>query len=215
MSFIDQFDQEWGHLLGPRRDSFRKAFDFLLVNRPRGHLIVETGCARQVENWAGDGQSTYLFDRFATEFAGQVFSVDIEPLACAYARSIVGAATTVTTEDSVPFLRRLGRDLVKAGRHVDLLYLDSLDFDAANPTPSAVHHLKELCAIAPALGPQSLVIVDDCFRMVEAVRSSADSYVVIRDQGIGGKAMYVAQYFQQIGMPMLFEGYQCGWVITD
>jgi hypothetical protein len=66
MSFFEQFDREWGQRLGLRRDSFRKAFDFLAQKRPRGHLIVETGCARGANTWGGDGQSTYLFDRFAS-----------------------------------------------------------------------------------------------------------------------------------------------------
>jgi hypothetical protein len=216
MKFFEQFDREWGQLLGLlRRDSFRKAFDFLAKKRPRGHLIVETGCARLADNWAGDGQSTYLFDRFAAEFGGEVISVDIDPRACSYARSIVGAATTVTMEDSVPFLRRLGRDLVKAGRQVDLLYLDSFDYDPANPVPSAVHQLKELCSIAPALGPQTLVLVDDAFRSLHSVRTGSEMYTLIRDQGIAGKATYVAQFFQQIGIPMFIEGYQCGWVLVD
>jgi len=212
MRFFEQFNGEWGQLLGLRRHTFRKAFDFLANKRPSGHLIVETGCARQANNWAGDGQSTYLFDRFASESTGQVFSVDIDPHACAYARSLVSAATTVATEDSVPFLRRLGRDLVKAGRHVDLLYLDSFDCDAANPIPSAVHHLKELCAIMPALGPQTLVMVDDAFRTLQAVCAGSADYSIIADHGIAGKATYVAQFFRQIGIPIFFEGYQCGWV---
>jgi hypothetical protein len=212
MTFFERFDCEWGGLLGLRRDSFRSAFDFLANHRPNGHLIVETGCARQADNWLGDGQSTYLFDCFANAFEGQVLSVDIDPQACAYARSMVGPRTTVFTEDSVPFLHRLGRDLVQTDRQVDLLYLDSFDLDSANPNPSALHHLKELCSIAPALGPMSLVMVDDSSRTLHAVRAG-DGYTLLHDSGIGGKALYVAQYFQQIGVPMFFEGYQCGWVI--
>ena len=215
MTFFEQFDNQWGSLLGLRRDYFRMAFDFLAKKRPRGHLIVETGCARQPDNWSGEGQSTYLFDRFASDFEGEVLSVDINPNSCAYARSIVGPRTTVITEDSVPFLHRLGRALVKAGRPIDLLYLDSFDWQAANPVPSAVHQLKELCAISPALAPKSLVMVDDAFRALSGVRQGPDNYRLVRDQGIAGKATYVAQYFQQIGVPMLFEGYQCGWVIPD
>lgn len=215
MAFFEQFDNQWGGLLGLRRDSFRMAFDFLAKKRPRGHLIVETGCARQPDNWSGEGQSTYLFDRFANEFEGEVLSVDINPNSCAYARSIVGPRTTVITEDSVSFLHRLGRDLVKAGRPIDLLYLDSLDWHPANPMPSAVHQLKELCAISPALAAKSLVMVDDAFRALCGVRQGPENYRLVRDQGIAGKATYVAQYFQQIGVPMLFEGYQCGWVIPD
>src|SRR5262245_35957574 len=90
MGFFEQFDRDWGHLLGIRRDTFHQAFDYLAKKRTHGHLIVETGCARQPNNWAGDGQSSLLFDRFVSEFDGQVYSVDIDLQACAYARSIVG-----------------------------------------------------------------------------------------------------------------------------
>jgi hypothetical protein len=43
----------------------------------------------------------------------------------------------------------------------------------------------------------------------------AGTFGIFRDVGIGGKAMYVAQYFQQLGIEPYFDGYQCGWVIQD
>ncbi|MGE3775947.1 MAG: hypothetical protein AB7F89_02085, partial [Pirellulaceae bacterium] len=163
MSFLQQFDTVWGPKLALRRRTFRKIFEYLLTRRPSGHLIVETGCARNAENWSGDGQSTFLFDRFVTEFDGHVNSVDISAAACNFARSIVGPRTEIRTEDSVLFLSRLARELTTSRREIDLLYLDSFDWAPDNPVPSAVHHLKELCAIAPALTPGTLVVVDDSF----------------------------------------------------
>jgi hypothetical protein len=215
MGFFEQFDCEWGNFLGIRRDTFRQAFDYLAKKRASGHLIVETGCARQANNWAGDGQSSLLFGRFVSEFHGELYSVDIDPHACAFARSIAGPRTTVTAEDSVPYLRRLSRDLVVAGRQIDLLYLDSFDLDVQAPLPAAVHHLKEFCSIIPALGPGTLVMVDDSFRTLHALRTGVNSYHVIRDAGIGGKGWCVAEYFQHLGVAPLFEGYQCGWVFPD
>ena len=44
MNFFEQFDSEWGSRLGVRTGSFRAMFDYLAKTRPRGHLIVETGC---------------------------------------------------------------------------------------------------------------------------------------------------------------------------
>ena len=215
MAFFEQFDAVWGQRLGARRDTFRFMFDYLIRQRPTGHLIVETGCARQRDNWAGDGQSTFLFDRFVTEFQGDVLSVDIDPPSCDYARSIVGPRTRVVTQDSVPFLRRLSGELLRTQRPIDLLYLDSFDFDAQNPVPSAMHHLKELCAIAPALKPKTLVVVDDTFRTLRGIRTGPQNYTLLGDMGLGGKGMYLAEYFQQIGTPMAFEGYQCGWIIPE
>jgi hypothetical protein len=188
-------------------------FDFLAKKKPQGHLILETGCAREANNFEGDGQSTLMFDRFAGEYSGEVHTVDIGEAACNYARSAVGARTKVNNEDSVPFLRRMAGELLKERRPLDLLYLDSLDWDPANPVPSALHHLKELCAIAPALGGGTLVVVDDSFHTLRGFLNSDKNYVLLEDQGIGGKAMYVAQYFQQIGIPLVFDGYQCGWLV--
>ena len=213
MTFLEQFDHEWGPRLGPRRDTFRATFEFLVRKGSARPLIVETGCAREADNWEGDGQSTYLFDRFAEAHGGEVLTVDISPAACEYARSRVGSRTKVFCEDSVPFLRRIGGELRAAGRPIDLLYLDSFDYDPENPLPSAVHHLKELCAIAPVLGPQTLVVVDDSFHQLRGFRSGQVNFVLLEDQGIAGKAKFVAEYFQQVGIPPLFDGYQCGWVV--
>ena len=213
MTFLDQIDREWAPRLGPRRDTFRAAFDYLLRRRPSGHLIVETGCARQADNWEGDGQSTWMFDRFAEAGGGDVYTVDISAAACEYARTVTGPRTRVAQEDSVPFLLRLGRELRAAGRTIDLLYLDSFDWDPENPVPSAVHHLKELCAIAPALGPGTLVMVDDSFHALRGFRTGPENFVLLEDHGIAGKAKYVAEYFRQTGVPLVFEGYQCGWLL--
>ncbi len=213
MAFFDHFESQWAPRLGPRRDTFRAMFDFLAKKKPREHLILETGCAREANNFEGDGQSTCMFDRFAEDYSGSVHSVDISAAACQYARSVVGLRTRVVTEDSVPFLRRMADELLRDGRTIDLLYLDSFDWDPANPLPSALHHLKELCAISPALGPDTLVVVDDSFHQLRGFRSGPENFVLLEDQGIAGKAMYVAQYFQQIGIPLAFDGYQCGWVV--
>lgn len=210
MGFFQQFEGEWAPRLGPRRDTFRAIFDFLSRKKTGGHLILETGCAREAGNFEGDGQSTLLFDRYAEAHGGEVYAVDISEQACRYARSAVGPRTHVACEDSVPFLRRFGDELLRSGREIDLLYLDSFDFDPADPHPSALHHLKELCAIAPALGPQTLVVVDDAFHQLRGFRAGPDNFTLLEDQGIAGKALYVAEYFGQIGAPLVFDGYQCG-----
>jgi SAM-dependent methyltransferase len=215
MTFLEQFDAEWGPRLAVRRDSFRFMFDYLTKKRPQGHLIVETGCARQKDNWAGDGQSTFLFDRFAQAFQGEVLSVDLDPQACEYARSIASQRTRVFTGDSVPFLHRLAQQLHQANRAIDLLYLDSYDWVPTNPVPSMVHHLKELCAIAPALKPKTLIVVDDTFRTLRGIKTGKEQYALLGDMGMGGKGVYLEEYFRQIGVPMAFEAYQCGWIIPE
>ena len=50
--------------LAKREVSFRKIFEYL--DQIEGPLtIIETGCMRELGNWAGDGQSTSLWDKYA------------------------------------------------------------------------------------------------------------------------------------------------------
>ena len=88
-NFWSWFDGIAGPQLAHRTEGFRKVFDHLdRFDRPVG--IVETGCVRRQDNWAGDGQSTILFDRYA-EFhpRSAVFSVDRDPEAAALCRSLL------------------------------------------------------------------------------------------------------------------------------
>jgi SAM-dependent methyltransferase len=211
--FMGQFDSDWGPRLKKRRHTFRRIFEFLLRKKNAGHLIIETGCARTSENWEGDGQSTYLFDRFAEAYDGHVYSVDIDPKACEYARSIVGPRTEIATGESVKFLQDFAVRLRHNHRMIDLLYLDSFDWGIGMEVASAVHHLKELCAIAPALQPGCLVVVDDAFRNLHGYHNESNDYALVFDMGIGGKGKYVAEFFQAIGTPLVIDGYQCGWVV--
>ncbi len=172
-----------------------RGFEFMLehlrqCSRPR---IVETGCARSEGNFIGDGCSTLIFDSIADELDGSVFSVDINPEAVAVARRQVGPRTTVHCGDSVAWLG-------SARRKVDLLYLDSYDFELMNPWPSMAHHMQELAAGYHLLKPGSLVAVDDNYQS---------------PFGLIGKGGIVSQYFERIGVPQVFEGYQCIWRIPS
>lgn len=215
MGFFEQFESEWAPRLGRRRGTFLKAFQYLAARRKAGYCIVETGCARGTGGWDGDGNSTLLFDRFVAGYGGSVHSVDLSEEACAYARSQVGSRTTVTRSDSVKFLHGMAGELRRAGREIDLLYLDSFDVDPKDPRPSAAHHLKELCAIAPALTPGTLVMIDDAVSLVMVWRGDDAKLNLVHDLGLSGKAEYVAEYFQAIGVRPLFTGYQYGWVIPE
>ncbi len=62
-AFWNWFNAEAGPRLALREISFRKVFAYLdSINGPL--TIVETGCARAQGNWAGDGQSSVLFDKY-------------------------------------------------------------------------------------------------------------------------------------------------------
>jgi SAM-dependent methyltransferase len=187
-SFLPGFDATFAPRLQHRARTFRAVFERLEA-RARPPLIVETGCARAEGPfaWAGDGQSTVLFDHFAGAHDGAVVSVDKDPAACTLAARLVSERTQVVCGDSVEFLWRF-----RPERPIDLLYLDSFDLDWNDPHPSSLHHLKELCAALPRLEPGCLVVVDD-------------------NQGARGKGQYVRQFMTEIGAALLFDEYQIGW----
>ena len=137
---------------GKRQHSFNLMVNHL--NRESA-LIVETGCARKENNFDGDGMSTLIFDEYVKQYGGTFFSVDINPDNTAFAKSKCSKAI-VHTGDSVDFLYNLQVN------DIDLLYLDSYDFDPQKPHPSSLHHLMELTAVMPALKPGStMIVVDD------------------------------------------------------
>lgn len=172
----------------------RKAgFEFMIrhLRQCRRPVIVETGCARVEGNYEGDGQSTLIFDAIADELEGAVFSADIDQKAVEIARSQVGPRTKIHCGDSVRWLARL-----KGQAH--LIYLDSFDFDYLNPWPSMAHHMQELAASFHLLRPGCLVAVDDNFRL---------------PLGLIGKGMIVGDFFDRIGVPLVFDDYQRIWQI--
>jgi hypothetical protein len=199
--------------LGVREATFRKTFRYLdRFKRPL--TIVETGCVRKAGNWAGDGQSTVLFDRYVRAGHRQsvVHSVDLDPAATRTCRRLVSRRVIVHTGDSVALLPRIGARLRAEARAVDLLYLDSFDLDWQNPTPSAVHALKELAAIIGMLRAESLVVVDDsAMRAFGIPRKGGRLQPVGVQPKVSGKGTYVAEYAAQVRARPLFSSYQAGW----
>jgi hypothetical protein len=177
--------------LGFRAKGFETIFELLSERwREVGPLtLVETGCVRAEGNWAGDGNSSVMFDAFASATASKFITIDISPQHCDLARRLCSHATVVCG-DSVAALYRLRQSI----SNIDFLYLDSMDIDWNNPHPSALHHLKELCAAAPLLKPGSLVFVDD-------------------NQAQIGKGMYVRAFMADIGATVVHDEYQIGFIM--
>jgi hypothetical protein len=123
------------------------------LRRPIG--IVETGCLRQPDNWAGDGQSTAVWDWLLNQHGGYGHSYDISPDSVAAARAAV-SRMQVHQQDSVEALASFA-----SASTIDLLYLDSYDWKAGSDA-SALHHRAELEAIYDRLRPGCLIAVDDC-----------------------------------------------------
>lgn len=159
-----------------------------LAGRGRPLRIVETGCVREDGNWAGDGQSTLVWDALVAKTGGTVASVDIDPAATAIADSLTSDRVTVYPADSLAFLAGLDPEPI-----VDLLYLDSYDIDWADPGPSMRHHLAEIETAYPLLGPGSIVAVDD------------------NAEGVG-KGLLVGLYLVRRGWTPLVTSYVRAWI---
>lgn len=193
MPFREAFDRVYLPRLGVRAPSIAAIFDALFARRDADFLIVETGCLRVGGNWAGDGQSTFMFDHFAAATNSVLLTIDINPYSVTTAREVCSSATNVVLNDAVSALHALSK--MRPGRTIDLLYLDSFDVDFADPLPSAKHHLKELCAAMPMLGPGSLICIDDC--KIHGRPS--------------GKGLFVNEFLSEIGATLLHDGYQVLW----
>ena len=184
--------------LGHRISGFDYIFQYFVdVDSP---LIVETGCARQMDNYSGDGQSSLLFDKFIKQYGGEFHTVDISKESTDYCKSRMTCnRSNVYTEDSITQLKILNAKFQEENRKIDFLYLDS--FDAPRDEPeivlqSAVHHLYELLTIAPSLKEGALIGVDDNW---------------IEGNMLKGKGQFVFDYMQKSGRPLVHDGYQLFW----
>ena len=179
-----------------RGHTMKFALETLQGMKEDGFLIVETGTARKTNNWGGDGQSTLIFDLFVSSFGGNVISVDLNEQHCITARNNTSNRTQVVANDSVSFLYNF-----KPDREIDLLYLDSYDLDHSNPHPSSMHHIKELCAIISKLSTGTLIMVDDA-----RCKNTKFPY---------GKAQYIKEFMDNIGIEPIFHRYQAGWIFKQ
>lgn len=188
-----------------RTNSRQPSFELMLnhLHYRQNPLIIETGCARSIHySWdsgfAGDGNSTFIFDKFLSQKQGQLFTVDKDPNSINHAQNYVGPNCTLICDDSIKFLWSLSKTLEDKQQYVDLLYLDSYDLDPNNYHPSAMHHLKELLAIISRLKPGTMIAVDDNLGTVQARQ---------------GKGAYVEEFMRNIDVPLVYDGYQLLWIL--
>jgi len=199
-AFLQIYEQLYAPLLAGRADGFRMIFQMLEQRRlSRGPdyrpWIIETGSLRLLDNWAGDGQSTRLFDLYAAHTGGTVITIDIDPEAQKVVVANCSRQVTSIAGDSVLALHNIANEA--NGRTVDLLYLDSFDFDFNDPFPSAFHHVKELVSAMPLLDDGTIVGVDDNFTLADGTRT--------------GKGILVQRWFADIGQNPVHDGYQYVW----
>ena len=86
--------------IGKRGPSFVKMLEH--IGSLENPLIVETGCARQENNYDGDGMSTLIFNEFS-KIKGEFWSVDINPDNIEFAKKHCDN-TNLVCSDSVLFL---------------------------------------------------------------------------------------------------------------
>jgi hypothetical protein len=210
--FWSFFDSTAAPRLAQREETFRKIFQYL-DRFPTPVTIVETGCIRTRDNWAGDGQSTILFDKYVSSRANGsgVFSVDKDPASVEMCRTLVSSNVNIMAAESVVFLNVLTKQFVEQGVKVHLFYFDSFDLDTKYWFPSASHHLKELVSAWRSIDKDTLVVVDDCPLDAQLVRGRT-GFDVLGQPSVGGKGRLVAEFAQQIGVEPLFSSYQAGWV---
>jgi len=211
-NFWEYFNTEAGPRLAHRETTFRAIFQHL-DTLPGRLNIVETGCARVAGNWAGDGQSTVLFDRYvcARDQDSACISVDLSAQSVAQCQSLVSERVRLVQDDSVHFLSQLAARMQQDREKVDLLYLDSYDLDMVYWMPSAMHHLKELAAMMRCIDQHTLVVVDDCPWNANTTSADAQSAQWFGSPSIGGKGRLIAEFAQACGAKLAFAHYQAGW----
>lgn len=176
--------------LGKREAGFDFAIDHIgKVDGTR--WIIETGTARIQDNWAGDGQSTIIWDWCIDQDQGiGCISIDIN------LQNIINASKQTKhvmygLGDSVFKLRGIPIAMLNTCR---FLYLDSFDWSEEDAFESAFHHMAELAAVWAALPKDCLVMVDDCHDDEK------------------GKHVMVKKFFEKMGIAPAYVGYQMGWV---
>lgn len=155
--------------------------------------IVETGCIRMEEDW-GAGMSTLVFSDISNRYNKKFETVDINIANLNFAKEyiydelqFIEDFITYHHSDSIEFFRQHKQS-------IDLLYLDSLDFDFANPEESQKHCLAELETAFPHLSEKAIVLMDDN-----------------RLPG-GGKPAKAKLWLQQQGWTCVMDYHQTLWV---
>jgi len=201
------------HRLAHRSNTFKTIFTYL-DQISTSFNIIETGCARDEDNWFGDGCSTVLFDKYVTarDDGSRVTSVDISPQSIASCKKLVSENVDLIEADSVGFLHFYLKEVSEKNIPTPLFYLDSFDLDWTHWYPSAIHHLKELTSIHKYLKPETLVVVDDCMQTGDFMIENQEINFRNNIKKVGGKGRLVAEYALTVGAKLMFSSYHAGWI---
>jgi hypothetical protein len=206
MSFYDFYSSVRGKL-EKRATGFDYIFDYL--KQIKNPVIVETGCARQENNYGGDGQSSILFDRFIHDHGGEFHTIDISEENVNFCkRKILSSNSQIYLNDSITQLKILNDEFQKENKKIDFLYLDSFDastIDTHITAKSALHHLYEFITILPSLNSDALIGVDDNWYEIH------DNNTLLEGSVCGGKGQFIFDYMKRIGNNPCYNGYQIIW----
>ena len=138
--------------------TFKAALNLMHQRRTpeRTPTIVETGTMRMKEDPAGG--SSLFFGEYCKRYGGHLTTVDIDAAHMTTSKTLTADYApwiTYAQEDSVGFLGRFDRP-------IDLIYLDSMDCSpVGDSTPAQEHQVREFQAAKHALGPDSILLLDD------------------------------------------------------
>jgi hypothetical protein len=149
----------------------------------RGPDIVETGCIRSPEDWAGAGFSTALFGRYASLTGGSLTSFDTDRANVYFAQQWCRQFG-----DNVKISQDTGEAGIREYKgEIDVLYLDSLDSGSEGHQEC---NLREFKAAESKLHRGSLVLIDDTPTLYT------------------GKGALTVKYALEHGWKILYGGYQ-------
>ena len=155
LPFWEATEKLWPSRISPRRrDGMRVLFQLMQERDARS--IIETGTLRRENNWAGDGGMTWHFAQYCKRTGARLLTIDNSRKALDVAKKVLGDVERVTfcESDSVIALQRFDMP-------IDVLYLDSLDYDL-DPRQSQAHVMDEVFAARPHLHEKSIIAIDDC-----------------------------------------------------
>ena len=215
-----EFEKRYFDPSGLRYWGFKVALNLFLQRK--GRTILETGCARQVDDW-GAGMSTVIFGYFAKKFGINLHTVDNNPEALKVAKELTKEYQdfiSYNEQDSIDFLKTI--DFT-----IDLLYLDSFDYPdgilsrmygEATDIVKALQDLKELPdkefdeiygdIVAHYQKHQLLE-----YQIIED-KLSPNASVFLDDNNLtgGGKTRLTKEYLLTKGWVNLIDGYQSLWI---
>lgn len=225
MSFVDIYMEKYYDRLNNEKDQrfrgegFRVIFEYLQdelskLEQLEGLLLVETGSCRKGYSLEGDGQCTFLLDQFvqwanSTKMKpfgkNRVFSIDIDTATTEWCHNNTSENVTCINDDSIHWLWHFNKT-------PNFIYLDSHDISFHDPTPSSIHHLKELACVTRLLGlphnHRMMICVDDCWfndndpRIPKSIKPSDV-----------GKGRLIKEFFNTISILPVHDSYQLIYII--